>query len=113
MRSFLSVWDAPGSGAQALGLLRSAFVDEQAADRIREIATGLMLPNVARALGLDATVPEVAAALASLIGMISVRRLLRIEPLASLDGQEIVRLWGPVLQHLIDVGRERNATVAS
>jgi hypothetical protein len=74
---------------------------EAAARMLREFVTRELLGRIAATLQVDR--PELRAALAAshLVGIAMVRVLIKVEPLASLDVEELARTVGPVLQHYL------------
>ena len=102
VRLFLAVWRDPERRAPVLALLRSATTNEQAAEMIRQFVTEALLTRVAGALGVPPL--RVTAAASQLIGLAMVRYLVGVEPLASADEEEIVRLVAPTIQRYLDGG---------
>lgn len=102
VRLFLAVWRDPDRRAPVLALLRSATTNEQAAEMIRQFVTEALLTRVAGALGVPPL--RVTAAASQLIGLVMVRHVLGVEPLASADEEEIVRLVAPTIQRYLDLG---------
>ena len=100
VRLFLALWRDPERRAPVLALLRSATTNEQAAEMIRQFVTEALLTRVAGALGVPPL--RVTAAASQLIGLAMVRHLIGVEPLASADEEEIVRLVAPTIQRYLD-----------
>ncbi len=100
VRAFLAVWRDPAARAPALALLRSATTNAQAAAMIRQFITAALLGPLAGALGVPRL--RVAAAAAQLVGLVMLRYVLEIEPLASASEEEIVGLIAPVIQRHLD-----------
>jgi AcrR family transcriptional regulator len=96
-RLFLSVWRDPEGRAPILAILRSATTNQRAAAMFREFIATAMLTRVADALGLPKL--RVEAAAAQLVGIVFVRYVIGIEPLASVPDEQIVRLVTPVLKY--------------
>ncbi len=97
VRLFLSVWRNPEGRAPILAILRSATTNERAAAMFREFIAAAMLSRLADALGL--TRLRVEAAAAQLVGVVLVRYVIGVEPLASASEEQIVRLVTPVLEY--------------
>jgi len=102
VRLFLALWRDPERRAPVLALLRSATTNEQAAEMIRQFVTEALVTRVAGALGVPPL--RVTAAASQLIGLAMVRHLIGVEPLASADEEEIVRLVAPTIQRYLDGG---------
>jgi AcrR family transcriptional regulator len=100
-RTILRIWDRPGGREQVTALLTGAMVSEAAARLLREFVSRELLGRIAATLEVDR--PELRAALAAshLVGLAMVRLLVKVEPLASLDFDELARIVGPVLQHYL------------
>lgn len=95
-RTFLSVWQDPDRRAPLLAMLRSAMTNERAAALMREFLSSALF---ARA-GAATDVPQLRlqAAAGQMIGLMILRHVLRVEPLASASEDEMVELVAPVLQ---------------
>jgi AcrR family transcriptional regulator len=102
VRVFLALWRDPERRAPVLALLRSATTNEQAAEMIRQFVTEALLTRLAGAL--DISPLRVTAAASQLVGMAMLRYLVGVEPLASADEEEIVRLVAPTIQRYLDGG---------
>ncbi|PZF83180.1 TetR family transcriptional regulator [Jiangella anatolica] len=103
IRTFLSVWEQPAGRGPILALLRSAMQHETAALLLRQFVTRAIL---GRALVAFQGVPDGAlraeAMVSHLIGLAIVRYVVKLEPLASVSDEELVRLVAPVLQRYHD-----------
>jgi AcrR family transcriptional regulator len=92
------------SDAQArepvVALLRTAMANEQAVAMIREFLTQAVLGRVAEALGIPPVRLQVA--FAQMFGVIMMRYILKLEPLASADLEELVEILSPTIQRYLD-----------
>jgi AcrR family transcriptional regulator len=101
VRLFVSIWDEPDFRAPMLGLLRSAMTGEQGATMLREFVGGALLGRVAAAVG-DIDPLRLQAAAAQMVGVVLLRHVVRLEPMASASQEELVALVAPVVQrHLL------------
>jgi AcrR family transcriptional regulator len=101
VRLFLAVWEEPGFRAPMLGMLRSALTGEQGAAMLREFVGSAMLGRVAAAVGQTDPL-RVQAAVAQLVGVVMLRHVIGIEPIASASTEDVVALVAPVVQrHLV------------
>jgi AcrR family transcriptional regulator len=101
VRLFLGIWADPQFRDPMLGLVRSAFTGEQGATMLREFVGSALLGRIARAGGA-ADPLRVQAAAAQLVGLVILRYVVRIEPLASASDEELVALVAPTVQrHLV------------
>jgi len=100
-RGFLEVWGSPDSGPPLVALIRGAASHEESARLLREFIGREVLDKIARALG--APDAEVRATLcgSQLVGLGMLRYVLKVEPIASADPEEIVGWLGPTLQRYL------------
>ena len=97
VRFFVETWDSP-AGSAMLGVIRSVVANDDAAALMREFVTREVLGRLAKAI--DADEPQLRASLAGaqLIGMAMLRYVVKVEPIASADGDQIVAWLGPTIQ---------------
>jgi AcrR family transcriptional regulator len=102
VRTLLSVWDSPAGGA-VIALFRSAVGNELIARMMREFVTRRILRRIAKELDLDpAEAPVRVNLVASQIaGIVMVRYILKVEPLASAPAETVVSLVGPTVQRYL------------
>jgi AcrR family transcriptional regulator len=100
VRVFLGLWRDPERRAPVLGLLRSATTNEQAAEMLREFVTSALLGRLADGIGVPRL--RLCAAAAQMMGMVMLRYVIGVEPLASADEEEVVTLLAPTIQGYID-----------
>jgi hypothetical protein len=98
----LGVWDSP-AGTAAAGMLRSAVGNELIAKMLREFIMQRIFRRVAKELELDPTEAPIRLNLAAsqIAGLIMVRYILKVEPLASVAPETIVALIGPTVQRYL------------
>ena len=101
VRLFLGAWDSPEFRAPMLGMLRSAMTGEQGAAMLGEFVGTALIGRVAEALGpVDPL--RVQAAAAQMVGVVILRHVIRLEPLASASVDDVVALIAPAVQrHLL------------
>jgi AcrR family transcriptional regulator len=96
---FLQVWDNPVSGEPVISVLRSV---SNRPELMREFLERQIVPRFAAAIGgRDAELRATAVA-TQMLGLAFVRYVLRAEPLASAEPEEVVALIGPTLQRYFD-----------
>jgi AcrR family transcriptional regulator len=102
VRTFLSVWDSP-RGAAAAALVRSALQHDWSARMLREFLVSQILRHAIKELKLDPEEAPVRATLVAtqMIGLAMIRYILKVEPLASLPSEDVVRMVGPTVQHYL------------
>jgi AcrR family transcriptional regulator len=100
--TFLVVWDSP-AGTTGAALIRSALQHEWSARMLREFLMSQILRRATKALHLDpAEAPKRAALVASqMIGIVMARYIVKLEPLASMSQDEIVRNIAPTIQRYL------------
>ena len=96
------MWDGPAGGAAA-AIVRSAVGNEIFARMMREFVMQRIMRRIARDLDLD---PAEAITRASLVasqmaGLIMMRYIVRIEPMASMPAETVVALIGPTIQRYL------------
>jgi AcrR family transcriptional regulator len=100
-RFFIGVWENPASRAPLLAVIRSALTHEAAAKVLRGFVLRHLLERVAAEL--DVPDPRFRAELAAshMVGIAILRYVIRVEPLASADPEEIIRIVAPTLQRYL------------
>ncbi|GAA0994335.1 TetR family transcriptional regulator [Acrocarpospora macrocephala] len=100
VRFILTLTADPQAREPVLALIRSAVSNDQAVAMLREFMVEAMLGRVAAALGVPLLRLE--AAFAQMFGLVMARHIIRMEPMASADPEEIVALVGPTIQRYVD-----------
>jgi AcrR family transcriptional regulator len=96
---FLQVWDNPVSGEPIISVLRSAA---SRPELFREFVERQIVPRLASAFeGPDAELRASAFA-SQMLGLAFARYVLRVEPLASAEPEQVVALIAPTLQRYVD-----------
>lgn len=100
-RYFISVWEDPVSRAPLLAIVRSALTNDAAAALLRKFVLRRLLERIG--VELDVPDPTLRAELAAshMVGIALLRYVIKAEPLASVDTEEIVRLVSPTLQRYL------------
>jgi AcrR family transcriptional regulator len=103
VRMFLFVWDDPRTGPPLLALVRTSLQHDWSARMLREFVTARILGRIVAHLDMSPAEAPIRAALTAsqMIGLGLTRYLLKIEPLASADVDEVVRLIAPTIQHYL------------
>lgn len=103
LRTFLSVWDNPVTGAAALAMVRSGLQHDWSARMLREFLVTRILRRILGGLTIDpAEVPLRGALMASqMIGLVMVRYVVKLEPLASADPETVVASIAPNLRRYL------------
>ncbi|MFD3992223.1 TetR family transcriptional regulator [Streptomyces sp. NPDC058583] len=100
-RFFIGVWENPVSRAPLLAIVRSALTHEAAAKVLRTFVLRRLLERIADEL--DVPDPRFRAELAAshMIGIAILRYVIQVEPMASVDPEEIVAMVAPTLQRYL------------
>jgi AcrR family transcriptional regulator len=98
-RTFLEVWGDDERRAPLLAMLRSAMTNERAEALLREFVTSALFGRATQAT--EAAPLGIQAAAGQMIGLMILRYVLRIEPLASASEDELVELVAPTLQRYL------------
>jgi AcrR family transcriptional regulator len=101
LRVFLSVWDNPDARLALLGVVRGV-VDPEGRMLLREGLFGVILGPIGDALGLDEPQRRIAHVASQMIGLVMMRYVLEVEPLASMDQEVLVATYAPTLQRYLD-----------
>ncbi|MFH9891254.1 TetR family transcriptional regulator [Streptomyces luteogriseus] len=102
-RFFFGVWENPATRAPLLAIVRSALTNETAAAVFRRIIATQVLRRIAVRLELPDAELRAELAAAQLVGTAILRYVLKIEPLASADPEQVIARLAPVVQgHLTD-----------
>lgn len=101
-RGMFQVWESPETRAPMLAVLRSAVTNEAAAGVLRSLVERRILERMAEELA-DVPEPKFRAQLASgqLIGIAMLRYVIRMEPIASAEIEDIITMVGPTLQRYL------------
>ncbi|GAA1826515.1 TetR family transcriptional regulator [Luedemannella flava] len=102
VRTLLHVWDSPAGGAAA-AMVRSAVTNDMMARMLREFVVKRLIRRVLADVVSD---PAEAATRGTLVasqiaGLIMIRYLIRVEPLASAPPEEIVAMVAPTIQRYL------------
>ncbi|RCV48811.1 TetR/AcrR family transcriptional regulator [Marinitenerispora sediminis] len=111
IRSLLEAWERPDGRTTMLALVRSAVSNDRAAAMIRGFLTDAIAH---RAVGPAGVTPIQAGLIASqLIGLLVLRYVIAIEPIASATHDDIVAYYAPALRAVLESAGGRLAGSAS
>ncbi|MET7477058.1 TetR family transcriptional regulator [Streptomyces sp. NPDC005648] len=104
-RFILGVWESPATRAPLLAILRSAVNNETAAAVFRRLVASQLMRRVASQLDAPDAELRVELAAAQLVGCAMLRYVIKVEPLASADVEQLIARVAPVVQgHLTGAG---------
>ncbi len=104
LRRFLLVCENPRTRRRALALVRGSVSNARAGRRFYAFVNRLVLHPVARSLGVETTAVRLELMGSQLIGLAMTRYVLEVEPIASLDIDELVPLLAPALRQVLGLG---------
>ena len=100
IRTFLSVWDDPGFQPALLATVRRIL--EPGGDKlIREGFLPVVLIPVGEQLGIDRPELRMPLVASQVIGLILARYVVRVEPIASLEPEQLVAIYAPTIQRYL------------
>jgi AcrR family transcriptional regulator len=101
VRLFVTSWDRDGDRNPILTLLRAATIEPQAAEMLRDFVREQLYPPLLERLGSDQPALRADLAASQLIGLGVARHILKLEPLASANQNDIVAWIGPTVQRYL------------
>ena len=101
VETFLSIWDHAADQSPLLALVRSAVGDERAAAMLREFITEEVLGQIARRLGSPDARLRATLVGSQVVGLLMLRYIIRVEPLASAPAGQVAAAVGPTLQRYL------------
>jgi AcrR family transcriptional regulator len=99
-RMVLTVWGDPELRPQFVGVIRSATTNEMGARLLREFITSKVFARVADALNVPRL--NLNAAASQIVGVVMLRYVLEVEPMASASEEELVALLAPTIQRYLN-----------
>ncbi|ONH23312.1 TetR family transcriptional regulator [Pseudofrankia asymbiotica] len=101
VRTFLRVWDGPETGPAMVSFLRTVLARQESSDLMREFLGATVVRIAASKLlgGVDPAEAEVRIGLVAsqMLGLVVARRVLAVEPLASLPAEVLVATITPTI----------------
>ena len=100
MRVFLSVWDDPDARLPLIGVMRGVF-DASGQRLVRDGFLRMVLGPLGAGLGIDEPERRMPLVASQLVGLVMIRYVLAVEPLASLPAEQVVATYAPTLQRYL------------
>ncbi|MES5819716.1 TetR family transcriptional regulator [Streptomyces sp. RG80] len=97
-RFVFGVWENPATRTPLLAIVRSAVNNETAAAVFRRIVASQLLRRIAAQVDLPDAELRAELAAAQLVGTAMLRYVIKVEPLASADVEQIIARVAPVVQ---------------
>lgn len=101
IRFMLSVWDDEENRAPLVAMVRTAMSDDQAATMVREFVTAEILGRIVKAARGDNQELRVTLLASQVFGLLILRYIIKLEPLASADPETVARAIGPTFQRYL------------
>jgi AcrR family transcriptional regulator len=103
VRMFLSVWDDPRTGPPLIALVRTSLQHDWSARMLREFLSAQVLRRIVQRLEVEPAEAAIRGTLVAsqMLGVGLARYLLKIEPLASAEVDDVVRLIAPTIQRYL------------
>ncbi|AVH57280.1 MULTISPECIES: TetR/AcrR family transcriptional regulator [Streptomyces] len=95
---FFGIWENPATRTSLLAVLRSAVNNETAAAVFRRLVVAQLLRRIAERIDVPDAELRAELAASQLVGIAMLRYVIKIEPLASADVEQIIRRVAPVVQ---------------
>jgi AcrR family transcriptional regulator len=100
LRTFLSVWDDPGTQVQLLAVVRSVL-SADGATLLKEGFIPVVVGPVLAQLVTDRPEVRIPLVASQVVGLIVTRYLIALPPMAQMSAEEVVARIGPVIQHYL------------
>lgn len=100
LRVFLSVWDDPELQLPLLGLART-LLDPSGKQLLRDGFLKVVIGPLGVALGIDEPERRMPVVASQILGLILMRYLLEVEPVASMPADEVVSIYAPTIQRYL------------
>jgi hypothetical protein len=98
LRRFLLLCESPRTQRRALALVRGSVSNARAGKAFYALVNRVVLNPVARTMGIETSAIRLELVGSQLIGLAMIRYVLKVEPIASLDVDELVTLMAPPLR---------------
>jgi AcrR family transcriptional regulator len=107
VRTYLRIWEAPDTGPSMVAMLQSATANSDAHDAFRAFMQDYVLTAVSGVLGggEQARLRAMLAA-SQLVGAAVLRYVMKVAPLATLSGEDVVRLIAPTVTRYLTADAE-------
>ncbi|KAA8886642.1 TetR/AcrR family transcriptional regulator [Nocardia colli] len=102
-RVFFEAWDHPETRAPLLAILRGAATHEESANLVREFIQGQVYVQIAAALPAPDAELRIDLAMAQLLGIAYLRYILRVEPIASENLDELTARVAPIIKTHLNI----------
>ena len=101
LRRFLLLCESPRTQRRVLALVEGSVSNAGAGRRFYALVNRLVLSPVLRAAGVQTSAVRIELVGAQLVGLAMMRYVLKVEPIASLDVDELVPMMAPALRQTL------------
>ena len=101
IRFMLNVWDNEDDRAPLVAIIRTAMSDDQAAAMVREFATKEIIGAIVKAARGDNQELRATFLATQVFGLLIMRYVIKLEPLASTDAETVAQAIGPTFQRYL------------
>lgn len=108
LRRFLLLCESPRTQRRALALVRGSVSNARAGKAFYALVNRVVVNPVARSMGVQASAVRMELVGSQLIGLAMIRYVLKVEPISSLEIDELVQLMAPPLRQAL-TGRNEPA----
>lgn len=98
----LRLWDDPERQELFLAMMRSGITTAEGTQLIKDGLLRTIMTEVARQAQIEDAAVRMPLVLTQTGGLILTRYILRIEPIASMRAEDLVAIYGPIVQHFLD-----------
>jgi AcrR family transcriptional regulator len=98
---FIEIWEGPRSNGSLISLLRAAASSDDAANAIRTIFGGQVVPMLARVVPPPELPMRAGLVATQIMGLAVTRYVLKVPPVVAMDRAQLVRLLGPTMQRYV------------
>lgn len=105
VETFLRVWDSPVTGPAMVSFLRRVLAEQESTDLVRDFIGTTLLRTAADKLlgGVDPAEAEtrIGLVIAQMVGVVILRKVLVVEPMASVSPAQLTAAVAPVIAHYL------------
>lgn len=98
LRSFLALCENPRTRQGMLRMVQASVGSARAGQRFYRMLNKTVVNPAAKATGMHASALRIELVCGQLVGLAMMRYVLRVEPVASVPTEEIVRLFAPAIR---------------
>ncbi|HPV80284.1 MAG TPA: TetR family transcriptional regulator [Dermatophilaceae bacterium] len=106
VQTFLNVWDSAETGPQMVSLARRVFADQRSTEMLRDFFGATVIGPATAALLVDTDRKDaearVALVVSQMLGVVLLRRVVALEPLASMPVEQLTAALVPTIARYLD-----------